>query len=127
MYVIDFVLQLLEVWFSRLDGFYVVSLCCSSYCHASQCFVSVAFVIVGAIFCHGLGLYVLALCKCCCLRRVCRFHFKMLVLLISIFVFGVVGVVVVVVSWLLSLSIVYSYLLVTGTVFLKQVQVCNAG
>ena len=33
--------------------------------------------------------------KCYCWRRVCRFHFKMLVLVVSIFVFGVVGVVVV--------------------------------
>ena len=50
----------------------------------------------------------------------------MLVLVISSFAFGVIGVVVVVV-WLLSLSIVYSYLLVKGTLFFKQIQVCNAG
>ena len=44
----------------------------------------------------------------CCLRSVCRSHF----------VFGVVGVVVVVVvPWLLSLSVVHLYLLVTGTFF----------
>ena len=43
-------------------------------------------------------------------------------------VFGVVGVVVDVVASLLSLSMMYSYLLlVTGTVFLKQIQVCNVG
>ena len=47
-------------------------------------------------------------------------------LLILISVFCVLGVVVVVVSWLLSLSIVNSYLLVTGTVFPKYVQVRNA-
>ena len=40
-------------------------------------------------------------------RHVCRSHFKMLVLVVSIFVFGVVGVVVVVVSLLLSLSMVH--------------------
>ena len=63
----------------------------------------------------------------CCLRRVCRSHFKMSVCW-SHFVFGVVGVVVVVVvPWLLSLSVVHLYLLVTGTFFLKQVQVGNVG
>ena len=41
--------------------------------------------------------------------------------------FGVVGVVGVVVLPLLSLSIVCSYLLVKGTVFLEQIQVYNVG
>ena len=39
----------------------------------------------------------------------------------------VLFVVVVIVSSLLSLLIVDSYLLVTGTVFLKQIEVCNVG
>ena len=87
------------------------------------------FVSVGAIFCesrHGFGLYGFFTCVISW-RRVRRFHFKMLGLVVSIFVCGVVGVVCVVVSSLLSLSIVYSYLLVTGTVFLKQIQIGNAG
>ena len=51
----------------------------------------------------------------------------MLVLVVSIFVFGVVAVFVVVVISSLLLPIVYSYLFVTGTIIFKQIQVCNAG
>ena len=48
-------------------------------------------------------------------------------MLVLIQYYLVLFVVVVIVSSLLSLLIVYSYLLVTGTVFVKQIQVCNAG
>ena len=94
--------------------------------------MSVVFVYVGAIFCeteHGFGLscVLFFVTRVIFLIRVCRVRFRMLVLLVSIFVFGVVGVVGVVAPSFLSLSIVYSYLLVTGTAFLKQIQVCNAG
>ena len=58
----------------------------------------------------------------------CLSIFFQLVGVVSILVFGVVGVVVVVVSWLLSsVSMEHSYLWVKGTVYLMQVQVCNAG
>ena len=50
----------------------------------------------------------------------------MLVLVISSFAFGVIGVVFVVV-WLLSLSIVCLCLLVKSMLFFKQIQVCNVG
>ena len=53
-------------------------------------------------------------------------HCNMLVLVVSVFVFGVVAVLVVVVISPLSLPIVYSYLFVTGTIIFKQIQVCNA-
>ena len=77
------------------------------------------FVHVGAIFCesrHDFGLD----CFVFIAGDACRFHFKCWWPQ-SLYI-GVVGVVVVV-SLLLSLSIVHSYLLVTGTLF----QVCNAG
>ena len=57
-------------------------------------------------------------------RSICRFHLHMLVLMSKSHL--VLFVVVVSVFSLLSLLIVYYYLLVTGTVFLKQI-VCNAG
>ena len=82
--------------------------CC---CHACQ-FMCLLSLLLLVPFCVNLGMALgsMASClfvyKCYCWRRVCRSHFKMLVLVVSIFVFGVVGVVVVVVSLLLSLSIV---------------------
>ena len=54
-------------------------------------------------------------------------HCSMFVLMVSIVVFGVVAVFVVVVVSSLSLSIVYAFMFVTGTVVLKQIQVCNVG
>ena len=112
---------------------------CCMLCHivvqvilmlVSVCVSFFLFMLVPSVVNLGMALDSVAfvLCyKCYCWIRVCRFHFKMFVLVVSIFVFGVVGVVGVVVPSLLSLSIVYSYLLVTGTVFFKQIQVCNAG
>ena len=59
--------------------------------------VSVFFASVGAIFCesgHGLGLYCLS-CFFLQMLLLGRSHFNLLVLVVSIFVFGVVGVFVV--------------------------------
>ena len=41
-------------------------------------------------------------------------YFKLLLLVVSIFVFGVVGILILVVFWLLSVSVVHSYSCVTG-------------
>ena len=95
---------------------HVVSHCCSSSRHACSflCLLSLymlvpSFVNLGMALCSIASLAFLFFYKCYCWRRVCRFHFRMFVLVVSIFVFGVVGVVgvVVVVVSLLSLSIVY--------------------
>ena len=79
--------------------------CCYMLLSCLSVYVSVVFASVGAIFCesgHGLGFYCLS---CFCLLMF-LLETRLLVLVVSIFVFGVVGVVVVVVSLLLSLSIV---------------------
>ena len=96
-----------------------------------SCFVPEVSVYVGLISYYMtcvMNLVSMAPCvyKCCCCRRFCRSHSEMLVFLISNFVFGVIGVVVVVV-WLLSLPMVYSYLLVKSMFCFKQIQVCNVG
>ena len=75
-------------------------------------------------FVRGLGFYcflsVFDFCKC--RRRVCRSQFKLLVSEVSIFLFGVVGVELVVVClFLSSVSVVHSNLWVTGTIFLMQI------
>ena len=90
-------------------------------------FVFLVFGYDGCIDCEfvrGLGSYcflsVFDFCKC--RRRVCRSQFKLLVSEVSIFVFGVVGVVLVVVFlFLSSVSVVHSYLWVTGMIFLRQI------
>ena len=90
-------------------------------------FVFLVFDYDGCIYCEfvrGLGFYcflrVIYFCKC--RRRVCRSQFKLLVSEVSIFVFGVVGVVLVVVFlFLSSVSVVHSYLWVTGMIFLRQI------
>ena len=90
---------------------HVVSPCCPGYCNACQCLCLLSLLLLVTSFVNlGMALGSIACCffyKCYCWRRVCRSHFKLFVLVVSIFVFGVVGVVVVVVSLLLSLSIVY--------------------
>ena len=109
---------------------HVVSHCCPGYCNACQflCMLSL-LLLVPSFVDLGMALCSIASCffyKCYRWRRVCRSHFRILVLVVSIFVFGVVGAVVVV-SLLLLLSIVCVHLLVTGTVFLNQIQVCYVG
>ena len=92
--------------------------------------VSFLFMLVPFVVNLDMSLYSVAFAfcyTCYCWIRICRFYFKMLVLTVSLLAFVVVGVVGVIVPSLLSLSIVYSYLFVTGTVFFKHVQVCNAG
>ena len=90
-------------------------------------FIFLVFDYDGCIYCEivrGLGFYcflrVFYFCKC--RRRVCRPQFKLLVSELSIFVFGVVGVVLVVVFlFLSSVSVVPSYLWATGTIFLRHI------
>ena len=84
--------------------FHVVFHCCSSYCHACHVLcLWLVFLLVPSFVKLVMDLDSIAFCceQMCCLRRVCQFYFKLFVLLISIFVFGVVGVVAVIVSWLL--------------------------
>ena len=62
-----------------------------------------------------------------CRRRVCRSYFKLFVSVVSIFVFGVVNVVVVVVfGFLSSVSMMHQYLNYEHVIF-RQIQICIAG
>ena len=62
-----------------------------------------------------------------CRSRVCRYYFKLFVSVVSIFVFGVVNVVVVVVfGFLSSVSMMHQYLNYEHVIF-RQIQICIAG
>ena len=80
---------------------HVVSHCCPGYCNACQLLCLLSLLLLVPSFVNlGMALGSIASGFFCftnviCWRRVCRSHFRMLVLVVSIFVFGVVGVVVV--------------------------------